>query len=119
MGQYYIIVNLTKGEYINPHDIRCSAKLREMTMFGAYLLGLLTNDNGRGMGDYEEHPIWGRWAGDRIVVAGDYGDKGEWLTDAAKSLKRELKEEEVDMTLYEYIRKFGLSITKLLPDEGM
>jgi hypothetical protein len=42
---------------------------------------LLANSNGRGGGDLcSENPIVGSWAGDRIVVAGDYaeiGDKGE------------------------------------------
>jgi hypothetical protein len=33
---------------------------------------LLANSNGRGGGDAKDHPMIGRWAGDRIVIQGDY-----------------------------------------------
>lgn len=106
MGQYYIIVNLDKRESMSPHSLCSSAKLLEFGM--SYpMLGLailLANSNGRGGGDlnvslrYGEQPtplqieqqhmidiVAGRWAGDRIVVAGDYaepGDKGESTDDS-------------------------------------
>jgi hypothetical protein len=44
---------------------------------------LLADGNGRGGGDIEEDPVTnivGRWAGDRIVIAGDYADKGRFVT---------------------------------------
>ena len=35
---------------------------------------LVANSNGRGGGDVEDHDMVGRWAGDRIVVQGDYSE---------------------------------------------
>ena len=44
---------------------------------------LLADGNNRGGGDLRsEHPIIGSWAGDRIVIAGDYADPGKHLTEA-------------------------------------
>jgi len=96
MGQYYVTVNLDKGEFLNPNDFGQGLKLLE---FGSDSNGLLTalallcsNGNGNGGGDIrtdeKRHPrrakmlkaTAGRWAGDRIVVAGDYGDYGKFMT---------------------------------------
>jgi hypothetical protein len=90
MGQYYKIVNLTKREYLEPHAFDEGAKLLEFGCSGSgtmtALAVLLANSNGRGGGDLngvpEDFPVKpGRWAGDRIVVAGDYAeatDPGEF-----------------------------------------
>jgi hypothetical protein len=51
------------------------------TMAGLAIL--LADGNGRGGGDISEDPvsgIIGRWAGDRIVIAGDYADSGRFVT---------------------------------------
>jgi hypothetical protein len=87
MGQYYHIVNLTKKQFIHPHKFGDGLKLLEFGSSGSgTMLGLavlLANSNNRGGGDLRsENPIVGSWAGDRIVIAGDYavkGDKGETL----------------------------------------
>jgi len=80
MGQYYLVVNLDKGEYLYPHKFGDGLKLLEFgasgcgTMTG--LAVLLADGNGRGGGDlHSDNPIIGSWAGDRIVIAGDYADK--------------------------------------------
>jgi len=45
----------------------------------AGLAVLLADGNGRGGGDLRsENPIIGSWAGDRVVIAGDYADEGNW-----------------------------------------
>lgn len=80
MGQYHIIVDLDKKEYLNPHDFGAGTKLMEFGgSGGGVMLGLavlLARDNGRGGGDLRsENPIIGSWAGDRIEIAGDYGDE--------------------------------------------
>lgn len=84
MGQYYLIVNLDKREFLYPHRFGDGLKLLEFgdsaagTMCGLAIL--LADGNGRGCGDLEaDDPIIGSWAGDRIVVAGDYADGGRWL----------------------------------------
>lgn len=79
MGQYYKIVNLDKRQYLIPHDFGDGLKLMEFGMSGhgtmTALAILLASGNGRGGGDLSsEKPIVGSWAGDRIVIAGDYDD---------------------------------------------
>lgn len=86
MGQGYVVVNLDKKEYLRPHAFGEGYKLLEFGSSGggtmAGLSILLANSNGRGGGDLDsDDPIVGSWAGDRIVIAGDYakaGDKGEF-----------------------------------------
>lgn len=88
MGQYYLVVNKDKKEYIDPFDLGDAYKLMEAAFggrTGAVLVLLLADGNGRGGGDYrKEHgavEMVGRWAGDRIVVAGDYADSEEGCPD--------------------------------------
>lgn len=87
MGQYYKICNINKREYLHPHSMGDGMKLLEFGLSGmgtmAGLSILLADGNGRGGGDISEDPvseIVGRWTGDRIVIAGDYADKGRFIT---------------------------------------
>ena len=79
MGQYHMTYNITKKEFINPHRINNGHLLMEQ--IGApnstadALFLLLANSNGRGGGDARRHPAIGRWAGDQIVVQGDYAEE--------------------------------------------
>lgn len=84
MGQYYVVANLDKRQYLNPHRFNDGAKLLEFgtngdgTMCGLAIL--LADGNGRGGGDlHSDNPIIGSWAGDRIVIAGDYADPGKFV----------------------------------------
>ena len=83
MGQYYKIVNITKKEFILPWTFNDGDKLTEIMVNGGSLSALavlLSNGNNRGMGDlHSDLDIIGSWSGDRIVVAGDYGDTGLFL----------------------------------------
>jgi hypothetical protein len=99
MGQYHLIVNLDKPQYLHPNHLGDGLKVLEFADGGATLTALailLAKDNGRGIGDLHvaqpdaplerwERNGWervrtphahlvGSWAGDRIVIAGDYGD---------------------------------------------
>ena len=83
MGQYHIVVNLDKQEYLIPWKFADGAKLLE---FGASAMGtmtalavLLSDSPDRGGGDLhsDDREWYGRWAGDRITVAGDYADGDE------------------------------------------
>jgi hypothetical protein len=78
MGQYHMVVNLDKKEFLDPHSLGCGLKLMEQagTQFGTAgaLLILLACSNGRGGGDCFKHPYVGRWAGDHIAVVGDYAE---------------------------------------------
>lgn len=76
MGQYHKLYNIDKKEMVNGHDIDCGLKLLEQVGFpestSTALFLLIANSNGRGGGDAGSHPLIGRWAGDRIVLQGDY-----------------------------------------------
>ena len=83
MGQYYKVVNLDKKEYLDPHSFGDGAKLLE---FGCSEVGMMTglaillaDGNNRGGGDLRsDHSLIGSWAGDRIVITGDYADEGRF-----------------------------------------
>ena len=85
MGQYHIVANLDKKQFLMPHRFDNGLKLREFgcsgggTLMGLTLLLAAQNKGGaRGGGDWHiESPLVGSWAGDRIVIAGDYPEKGE------------------------------------------
>lgn len=90
MGQYYLIVNTSKKQFVYPPKFGDGLKLME---FGCSADGtmtalaiLLASGNGRGGGDLDsENEIIGSWAGDSIVTAGDYDDEGKF-TDEPRTL---------------------------------
>lgn len=91
MGQYYKIVNVKKKQYITPHTFGDGAKLMEFSMSANGVLAglaiLLADGNGRGGGDLNsENEIVGSWAGDNIVVAGDYADQGKFVKTTDQNL---------------------------------
>ena len=81
MGQYHKVYNIDKREVINGHGIGNGLKLLEQVGFdtstSTALFFLLANSNGRGGGDAEDHEMIGRWAGDRVVIQGDYAEPGD------------------------------------------
>ena len=103
MGQYYKIVNIKKKQYITPHTFGDGSKLMEFSMSANGVLAglaiLLADGNGRGSGDlHSENDMVGSWAGDNIVVAGDYADAGKFV-------------KEPDQTLYELAGSEGEDIS--------
>ena len=91
MGQYYRIVNIKKKQYITPHIFGDGSKLMEFSMSrNGVLTGLailLADGNGRGGGDlHSTNPIVGSWAGDNIVITGDYADEGKFVKEQDKNL---------------------------------
>jgi len=177
MGQYYLIVNLDKKQYLTPHKFGNGSKLLEFGSSGQgtmlALATLLASGNGRGGGDvfsskfrtaktlyYNQiqtkdkkakcpkeilnSPLIGSWAGDRIVVAGDYMDPNIFLTAKQKRqfstvLKKEYQKRvnegdsycqniplnqflKNNMILYKYAQEFFKDISKniiaVLKDAG-
>ena len=78
MGQYHKVYNIDKKVYIEPHEINNGLKLLEQIGFenstSTALFMLLANSNGRGGGDFEDHYLIGSWAGDRVIIQGDYSE---------------------------------------------
>lgn len=90
MGQYYVVVNLDKRQFLHPHTFDNGLKLMEFgnsaqsTLLG--LTVLLASGNGRGGGDFCTDGVppglaelVGSWAGDRIAIVGDYDDDGKFF----------------------------------------
>jgi hypothetical protein len=82
MGQYHLIANLDKQEYINPWNapVNSGAKQWEqaMNLPSKLLMVLIAGaTERRGGGDFCETPVLGRWAGDRIITVGDYCEDGD------------------------------------------
>lgn len=111
MGQYYITVNVDKRQFLDPHNFGGGLKLMEFSgqqfCLPQALCILLAHANGRGGGDLhidgkripqKEADLVGSWAGDRIVVAGDYDDEWKWVPE---DLKGKVYEEE------EYVNGYG------------
>lgn len=90
MGQYHWPVNIDKQEYLYPHTLGSGLKMVECiwnTGVPAALITLLACSHMRGGGDvkfedYARVRIAGRWAGDRIIMLGDYTEPGDPGTDA-------------------------------------
>ena len=86
MGQYFIVANTTKKEYLHPHKFGQGLKFMEFTVDGYGLMHglahlLAKSSEGVAMDDPE---ITGRWIGDNIVIVGDY-DESEIYRDAVDS----------------------------------
>ena len=81
MGQYYVIANFDKKEYLHPHKWGNGMKLTEFSYTGNYLSTALLN------------LLKGRWNGDRVYLIGDYADLTDqdenWYS-TAKALSQEL-----------------------------
>ncbi|WP_182342664.1 hypothetical protein [Comamonas koreensis] len=81
MGQYHKVYNLDKREFIHPHRIDNGLKLLEqvghMKSTSTALFLLLANSNGRGGGDAPKHELIGSWAGDRVLIQGDYAHESD------------------------------------------
>jgi len=85
MGQYHLLVNSDKKEYVNPRDLGFGAKQLEHCGFVGdlplvqYLL--TTSSRGKGFGDFKlteyNAAFLGRWAGDRVFILGDYTELGD------------------------------------------
>ncbi len=82
MGQYHKLVNLDRKEQVQPYNLGLGAKQYEQTgdngsLSDALYLLVMTSP-ARGGGDWESFPdLSGRWAGDRVVVLGDYTEDGD------------------------------------------
>ena len=100
MGQYFLIVNLSKQEYLHPHRLGCGAKLYELCTDPrtGVLIYLLRKSGESGGGDIyplKNFPNAGRWAGDAIVVLGDYDSSNfySYVKHHFKEITDEIKEE--------------------------
>lgn len=97
MGQYFIIANPAKQEYIDPSKMGSGAKLWEVAAnYGAMnaLTILLSQSTGGGDINGPDNEIVGRWVGDPVVLVGDYDSSH--IYDTAKSSWKDITKPLVD-----------------------
>jgi len=77
VGQYHILVNIDKQEWVDPHGLGLGSKQWEgqVGIEGSladamYVLTMTSPDSGGG--DLPFTDISGRWCGDRVLIVGDY-----------------------------------------------
>jgi|SRR6185437_1369621 len=78
MGQYFVIVNVDKQELLDLSYFGHGSKLGDLVRGGltgaltglTYLLALSGSIGGVEL--HEQDPMFGRWAGDRVAVVGEY-----------------------------------------------
>jgi hypothetical protein len=92
MGQYFLVVNLDKREFIHPHAFGDGLKMMEFGRSGdgtMLALAVLLSDGFHARGD---DPVIGSWAGDRVVVTGDYAATGRFTGDEGLNLYAAVRE---------------------------
>lgn len=76
MGQYHIICNLRKLQYLHPHKFGSGLKALEFSVDGmgpmTGLAYLLIEPNPRGGGDFNTGSWAGNWRTDPLAIIGDY-----------------------------------------------
>ena len=78
MGQYFLVVNTTKKEYLHPHRFGEGLKFMEFTLDGCGIMhGLahLLAQSSEGV-HIDNSEVTGRWIGDHVVIVGDYDTSG-------------------------------------------
>ena len=113
MGQYFILANLDKKEYINPHNLGGGLKFWEWCANNPARVVpfLLRKSSEGGGGDIQfESKVAGRWAGDRIVLIGDY-DKSKLYDRVSKTFKEISKLVRPDFNKFIEIKEY-----KVTPD---
>jgi len=119
VGQYYQIVNTKKRQYLAAHAFGDGPKLMEFGASGSgtmmALAVLLADGNGRGGGDLRsESPLVGSWAGDPIIITGDYADDGKHVPAAdVAEYRRSVANDEATL---DWLRKKGKSVEDVLPN---
>jgi hypothetical protein len=128
MGQYFMIVNIDKKEFVHPHRIGAGLKFWEICANNsARVVPFLLRSSAEGGGgdadewhdpqpagvvdDAASSNTCGRWAGDRIIITGDYDTPSYEITVAEAradgwgedGIKRDTKPNGmVKCTLYHY-----------------
>jgi len=117
MGQYWLPVDLSKREFIDPCKLDAGLKLREQAGSwpgtGTALVVLCAAmPVSRGGGDLRPHPAVGRWAGDRVALVGDYAEDSDLPAEfQASSIYKKCRSGEwtdvTEMVLEVLEREFG------------
>jgi hypothetical protein len=106
MGQYHILVNFSKKQFVHPHQIGNGLKIQEQIGWPfststalVMLLAASCKGGARGGGDFHtDNSLVGSWAGDRIAFIGDYAEPHDIPRQRAEKIYEECMEEEGEWT---------------------
>lgn len=112
-SQYFLICNLTKREFLHPHKLGMGLTLLDICTNKriGVIPYLLRKSDGLGSGDIKDlihSPNAGRWAGDRIVVIGDYDSSKLYndLRDDTKVMNEQIPYKDISLEVQEEFEKF-------------
>ena len=78
MGQYFVVANTTKKEFLHPHKFGSGLKFLEFTLDDCGVMSGLAHllaQSSEGVA-IDDATVTGRWIGDHVVIVGDYDTSG-------------------------------------------
>mgnify|MGYP001563727166 CR=1 FL=1 len=113
MGQYFCLANLDRLEWVDPSTVGSPDKWSQWDPRSRLIqaMALLLADD-RPREDYKADDMRGRWSGQRVVIAGDYAERGHLTPDGSYK------------TLYEHVRShpswmdIGRQVDQALREDG-
>ena len=78
MGQYFVVANTTKKEFLHPHKFGSGLKFLEFTLDGCRVMSGLAHLLGQSSDGVanDDVTVTGRWIGDHVIIVGDYDTSG-------------------------------------------
>ena len=78
MGQYFVVANTTKKEFLHPHKFGSGLKFLEFTLDGCSVMSGLAHLLGQSSDGVanDDVTVTGRWIGDHVIIVGDYDTSG-------------------------------------------
>ena len=78
MGQYFVVANTTKKEFLHPHKFGSGLKFLEFTLDGCSVMSGLAHLLGQSSDGVanDDATVTGRWIGDHVIIVGDYDTSG-------------------------------------------
>ena len=78
MGQYFVVANTTKKEFLHPHKFGSGLKFLEFTLDGCSVMSGLAHLLGQSSDGvaHDDATVTGRWIGDHVIIVGDYDTSG-------------------------------------------
>lgn len=76
MGEFILVANHTKREYLNPHDCGDGAKLMEVACSAPGTMALLALLIAESKGQWALDARLGSWAGDEVEIVREYSLRG-------------------------------------------
>jgi hypothetical protein len=129
MGQYFVVANTTKKEFLHPHKFGSGLKFLEFTLDGFSVMSGLAHllaQSSDGVA-IDDATVTGRWIGDHVIIVGDYDTSGVFdeatdgndYTDISNAVIQHMgKDSYVQSRLSEHHRWDGSGANPVFQDGG-